>query len=520
MHILVIIPSLLLLVVIGTAIAERTNAPYPLVLVIVGLIAGFLPAMPEWYPPNNLVLPLFLPPILFAAARILSWDDIKTNFVEIFSLSFLLVITTMVGIGLVLQWIVPGMTLGAAMVLGAIISPTDAVAATSIMNRLNTKQRLVRSLEIESLFNDAISITLYSLSVLLVFMGTIKLRGIGMHVVVTAVGGIAVGLAFAYITGVIIRLFLKNSENDLPIIMSILLAYIAYLFADYIEVSGVLAVVAAGLYHQRTERKIKARIRLSEKSFWNTIIFFLNAIIFMMIGLEFPVYLNKVSYLSAGNLIFFSLSTILVVLALRFIWVAVTAYFAKSDYTWKDVIISSWSGMRGIVSLALAIALPLSLTNTTPFPNRDLIIFLTIITILFTIIVQGLTLPLLIKILNVKQDSDGELKRTNQVYKQITQRAIKHIEKLKEEQRLTSSIAKQLIDDYYESRLLQFKLASQSNVNPGELEEETGKWLEIILDYERAQLLKMLKNKKISQEIYLRIIRKIDRDEVGFFSYQ
>ncbi|OGO95187.1 MAG: Na+/H+ antiporter [Coxiella sp. RIFCSPHIGHO2_12_FULL_42_15] len=531
MDALVIIPFILFLVVICTAIAERINVPYPLLLVIAGLLVGFVPTLPNWHPPSEIVLPLFLPPILFAAARLISWQDIRNNILEITLLAFVLVVTSAIGMAFSLHALAPIFSLSTAFVLGSIISPTDSISATSILNKMNTKQRLVRSLEIESLFNDAVSITLYNMAVFFVFTGSIRLTSFTHTLIPEAIGGIAIGLLLSFFTNIIVNNFLKNSENELPIIMSFILAYVAYLFAEHIGASGVLSVVAAGLFHTHTERIITARTRLAEQASWNTYIFFLNGVIFIVIGLQFPVYLQVVKNIPVTQLIYFSLLTIAIILAFRIIWVILLALlshlFAKYEligknatlYNWRDVIISSCSGMRGLVSLALAIALPLQISSTINFPNRNLIVFLTIIVILFTVVVQGLALPFIVKWLGVTKHAHLVLQETNRAYRLITERAIAHIELLEEEKKLTSTIAKKLVDNYYESRLLHFNLAQQAHVNAHDLSFEAEKWLSKILNYERILLHEMLQRGEISQEVYMRIIHKIDRDEVGFASY-
>lgn len=527
-----IIPFILFLVVIGTAIAERINVPYPLVLVFAGLIVGFIPGIPNWHPPSEIVLPLFLPPILFAAARLISWEDILNNLAEIVSLSFLLTVITTVAIAWILHEIVPEMPFSAALVLGAIISPTDAVASSSILNKLNAQQHLVRSLEIESLFNDAISIVLYYMAVLFVYMGGISITHITTESIMSAFGGVAVGIMFSYFTGLIIKGFLTGSENKLPIIMSLILAYVAYLFANRIGVSSVLAVVAAGLFHKRTERTIKAKTRLSEKSVWDTLIFFLNGLIFIVIGMQFPMSLVKVNYLPVSSLILFSIIIIVTLILLRFVWVTFTAFLSSllarlrkrkkipgAKFSWREVLISSWAGMRGLVSLALAIALPVSLSAIQPFPYRDLIIFLTIVTILFTLIIQGLTLPYLIKFLNAEKSDMATFKKVTKFYRRLTEEAIEQIDELIDPKDPSSIAAKKLVDNYYKNRLFRFKIPYESESDSREVIHTAEKLLAKMLGHERKLLHQMRTDSEISEEIYMRILSKIDRDEVGFSSY-
>lgn len=527
-----IIPFILFLVVIGTAIAERINVPYPLVLVVTGLLVGFIPGVPNWHPPSDIVLPLFLPPILFAAARLISWEDIQNNKSEITSLSILLVVASTIVVGIILYLIIPDMPLSAALTLGAIISPTDAIASTSILHRMKIQRYIIRSLEVESLFNDAVSIVLYKMALLFVLMNAINLVQAGENMLIVGLGGIAVGLMFSYFTSLIVKEFLTESENELPIIMSVILAYVAFLFAERIGVSGVLAVVAAGLFHKRTERAIKARTRLSEKSVWDTLIFFLNGLIFIVIGMQFPWYLSKVSYISAGQLVLFSAITIITLITLRFVWVLMTTLIVdlisrlrKQEgkrylFSWSEVLISSWSGMRGLVSLALAIALPVSLPGGPAFPHRNLIIFLTIITILFTLLVQGLTLPLLVKLLKAEKSDAAFLKESAKIYRKLTKEAIEHIDQLEASKHICSENAKKLVSNYYANRLLQFKVTYETECNTHEVAHEAEVLLSKILNYERGRLHELRAKGKISEEVYIRILSKIDRDEVGFASYK
>lgn len=531
MNALEILPFILFIVVIVTSISERINVPYPLLLVIAGLVVGFIPGIPNWHPATDMILPLFLPPILFAAARLVSWQDIKNNFSTIGSLSIGLVVATAILVAAVLHFFIPQMSFSSALVLGAIISPTDTTAATAILSRMNIRQHIIRTVEVESLFNDAMGIVMYKAAVLFVYLGTINVADVGGETLLVGLGGIAVGFVFAYFTSLIVEQFFSNSENELPIIMSLILAYVAYMFADRVGVSGVLAVVAAGLYHRKTEQKIDANARLSETSVWSTLIFFLNGILFISIGMQFQSYLQKVSYLPTFDLIIFSLLTILTLIILRIIWVALTNYIPylmkrsdpdvkKPDFPFQKVFIVSWSGMRGLVSLALAIALPEMLSSTAAFPFRNLVIFLTLMTILFTLLVQGLTLPILIRRLNAGKDDKRELRRIANMHQKLTEKAINNMSKLDEEETSYSEQARELVKNYYANRLLQFTAAYESEQEAHIIGGEASHLLGKILQYERNELAKMLEKGKISQEIYIRVLRKIDRDEVGFASYR
>lgn len=517
MNALEVLPFILFIVVIVTSIAEKINVPYPLLLVAAGLCVGFMPGIPNWHPYAEMILPLFLPPILFAAARTITRQDILGHIKTIGSLSIVLVIATTVLLALLMDSLLPTLSFSTALVLGAIIAPTDTVAAAAIMSKMNVQQHIIRTIEVESLFNDATSIVLYKTAVFFVVAGSLSIGDITTTTIINGIGGIIIGLSLAYFTGLIVEQFLAESENDLPIIMSLILAYVAYLFADNLGVSGVLAVVTAGLYHRKTETVVAPRIRLSEKSVWDTLIFFLNGIIFITIGIQFPSYLKKVLYIPLWQLVLSAALAILILLSLRFLWVAATYWRKPFRENFRQVLILSWSGMRGLVSLALALAIPTTLSSALPFPQRDLIIFLTIVTILFTLLAQGLTLPLLIRGLKLNKDRAANLRETSEMYQALTKKAIESMDRIIGKEKY-SLLAERLVKNYYEGRLQHFNAEFESQEGSAEIGKEATLLLSKILQYERQTLTAMRKTDKISEEIYITILQKLDRDEVGFTS--
>ncbi len=524
------LPFILFMVVVVTAIAENINVPYPLLLVIAGLVVGFIPDIPSWRPPSDIVLALFLPPILFSAARLISWQDVKQHSAIIISLSIFLVLFSAITIAFVLRWLIPEISFGMGLILGAIIAPTDVIAANSILTRMNVPRHVTRTIKVESLFNDACGIVLYKTALLLALGRSLNLPRVTHEILYIGAGGVSIGLLFAYISGIIIKQFLSHSENHLPIIMSLILAYVSYWFAEKLGASGVLAVVVAGLYHKKTERSVSASIRLAEKTVWDTLIFFLNGLIFISIGTEFPTYLNSVKYIPLGELLLFSAATILCLLLLRVIWVAVTIsidqYFwqRKSGaqghllISWKKTLIVSWAGMRGLVSLALAIALP-NLSHANPqLPMRDLLIFLTIITILFTLLAQGLSLQPLIKALAVSKNHDEDIKKMREIYQNLTEKALDHINntEIHAHEVDGGTSVKELVETHYNHRLR----LSLSPAHHPQHQKQAESVLARIVQYERDLLLKMREKGEISEEIYLKILLKLDRDEVNFSSYK
>lgn len=520
------LPFILFMIVVVTAIAENINIPYPLLLVVAGLIVGFIPNMPSWHPSNDIVLALFLPPILFSAARLISWQDVKQNLSIIASLSVCLVLCSTLVIAWVLCSIIKDINFSTALILGAIIAPTDVIAANSILSKMNVPRHIIRTIKVESLFNDACGIVLYKTALLLALGGTLTVPAIGHHVLYIGLGGVAIGILFAYISGIIIKQFLTHSENHLPIIMSLILAYVCYWFAEKLGASGVLAVVAAGLYHKKTERAVSAGTRLAEKTIWDTLIFFLNGLIFMSLGTEFPAYLRNVGNLPISKLLLFSVVTIISLLILRLVWVAVTiaidqyfwqkrtGKFSHQLISWKKTLIVSWAGMRGLVSLALAVALPVLPSPDPHFPIRDLIIFLTIITILFTLLVQGLSLPPLIKQLAISKNHEDELKKIRDIYMQLTEKALHHINTTGIHPHFES--AKEIVETHYTNRLRHTLGPTDQPHNHRHAET----FLSRMLQFERDLLLKMRQEGEISEEIYLKILLKLDRDEVSFSPYK
>lgn len=523
------LPFILFMVVVVTAIAENINVPYPLLLVIAGLVVGFIPNIPNWHPPSDIVLALFLPPILFSAARLISWQDVKQHAAIITSLSIFLVLFSALAIAWVLCWLIPDINFATGLILGAIIAPTDVIAANSILTKMNVPRHMTRTIKVESLFNDAAGIVLYKTALLLAVGHSLTWPILVHQIWFIGVGGVAIGLLFAYISGIIIKQFLSHSENHLPIIMSLILAYVSYWFAEKLGASGVLAVVAAGLYHKQTERSVSASIRIAEKTVWDTLIFFLNGLIFISIGTEFPAYLHSVSYLPLNKLLLFSVATIIILFLLRLGWVAVT--IAVDQYlwqrrsgrlghlliSWKKSLIVSWAGMRGLVSLALAVALPVLSTPNPNLPIRNLIIFLTIITILFTLLVQGLSLQPLIKLLGVSKSHDDDLKKMRDIYQQLTEKALHHINTADIHPPQSAPYgAKEIVEIHYNNRLRH----TLSPVHHPQQHKHAESLLARMLQFERDLLLKMREQGEISEEIYLKILLKLDRDEVSFSSYK
>ena len=402
-----------LLVAVGVlvVIARRIHVPYPILLVIGGLLLGLIPGLPNVELRPELVLLLFLPPLLYWDSLNTSWRDFRANLRSISLLAIGLVITTTCTVAVVAHTFV-GLSWPTAFVLGAIVSPTDTVAASAIAERLALPGRLTAVLSDESLVNDATDLVVYASAVAAVTQGSFSLLTAGFDFFKGSIGGIVLGLAIAWCIGQI-RRFLHDPpvENTL----SLLSGFAAYIPATALGLSGVLAVLAMGIYLGRKGPSVvSSRTRVQSEQMWEIVVFLLNGLIFILIGLQLHSILTKLTKLPLATLLWYAVAVSVIVILTRLIWVFPGTYLPRflsrhirerdPNPSWQSTVIVGWTGMRGGVSLATALALPL----TPPFPNRDLIVFLTFSVILSTLVLQGLTLPPLIRFLKLPNDDTSD----------------------------------------------------------------------------------------------------------------
>ncbi len=398
-------------------VARHFQFPYPIALVIGGGVLGFVPRLPELPFNPELILILVLPPILYQAALLTSWRDFKANLRPIGLLAIGLVIATTLAVGATLKLLVPDIPWAAAFVLGAIVSPPDAVAATAILSRLSIPRRVVTILEGESLVNDASGLVIYKFAVAAVLTGAFSLADASAQFAFLSLGGIGVGVSLSFL---FIAIHKRLGDTMIEVLTTLIVPYVAYVVAESMHVSGVLAVVAAGLIRGRYSPAIvSAEMRIIARSVWNMFVFLLNSLVFMLIGLQLSGIVGRLGTSSAKDLALYGLLVCAVAIAVRFLWIHPAAWLsralagrdakstsdkASAHIPERELVIMSWCGMRGIVSLAAALALPVTLPSGDPFPYRDLIIFLTFVVIAVTLVVQGLTLSPLIRFLNVGHD--------------------------------------------------------------------------------------------------------------------
>ena len=398
MDVLTAVLAVLVAIAILFEVSRRVGVPYPTLFVLGGLGLAFVPALPRIALEPELVLLVFLPPLLFSAAVATPIRDLRANLAPIVRLSFGLVLVTMAIVAAVAQ-AVTGMPWAAAFALGAIVAPTDAIAATTIFRRLGTPRIVVTLIEGESLFNDATALVAYRAAVLAIASGSFILADALGGFAIAAVGGIVIGLVVGWVGAEILR---RLDDPPVEVLISLLLPFVAYLPSDRLGLSGVLAAVAAGLViGSRLGTILTPNSRLLWLATWKMVGFILNGFVFVLVGLELPDVLQGLGSRTPAHVLGVIALVGAAVVATRLAWVFIASrlpgsprqLIARTDPKLADrlTLVVSWSGLRGAVSLAAALALP------TTFPERNLIVLVTFGVILITLVGQGLTLPALVR---------------------------------------------------------------------------------------------------------------------------
>ena len=389
----------LIVIAILFEVARRLSLPYPALFVLGGLALGFVPWIPHITLEPDLVLLVFLPPLLFGAAFETPLRDLRTNIWPIARLSVGLVLLTTLTVAAVAQSLVPGLGWAAAFTLGAIVAPTDALAATSVFRRLGVPRIALTLIEGEALFNDASALILYRAALIATMFGTFVLSDAIGNFVIASIGGVIVGFLVGRVTAEIVRWL---DDPPVEVLVSLLIPYLAYLLAVKLEVSGVLAVVTAGLViGRRLGTMLSPNSRVLWLTSWKMVQFVLNGLVFVLLGLALPDILRAPSSISTLEFLGIALLVCAAAIGTRFLWVFASSFLPNSPrrriaetnpaLAWRLAFLVGWSGLRGAVSLAAALALPLD------FPARNLILLLTFAVILATLVGQGLTLPIVVR---------------------------------------------------------------------------------------------------------------------------
>jgi monovalent cation/hydrogen antiporter len=416
-----------------TAIVNNRKFPFPILLVAAGLVIGFVPQLPNLALDPDIVFIVILPPLLYDAAAKTSWHEFRTAIRPISALAITLVFFTTVAVAITAHYLIPGFSWPLAFVLGAVVSPPDAVAASGIIKGLGLNKKVITILEGESLVNDASALIAYRYAVTAVTTGTFIFWKAGLQFLLVAGAGIIIGIVVGYL----FVLAHKKIENN-PVVetsLTLLSPYVSYLAAEQFHMSGVLAVVTTGLVISwRAPEVFSYHARMRIKGVWETLVFLLHGFVFILIGLQLPSIIKDLGNYPFSQILGYGLLISAVTIVVRIIWVfagvSSQTFFQKKkkttddlpandnqDSTWKNVLVVAWTGTRGVISLAAALALPLLLEDGTPFPKRHSIIFLAFVVIFVTLVVQGLSLPLLIRWLKIKpQDNTIEEEKELQLY--------------------------------------------------------------------------------------------------------
>ncbi len=515
---------LLLFVVAFGALARKLQTPYPIILVIAGALLGFVPAIPKIPLNPDVIFFIILPPLLYAAAWVTSWREFSYHLVSILMLAFGLVAFTVFGVSAAAHWLFPGFDWRIGFVLGAIVAPTDAIAATSIAKRIGLPQRIVHILEGESLVNDASGLLALEFGIAIVVRGQTPTVTEGLaRITFLIIAGLAVGLLTGWIVDRIER---HIDDGPIEIAISVLTPYAAYFGADRIHASGVLAVVACGLYlSRRSSEFFSPEVRLQIWGFWDSFTFILNGLVFVLIGLQLPHVLGGIQEYRLSTLLLYGALFSGLVIVLRLIWMFPGAFLANRIRTrilhqneklpsWRGILVGGWTGMRGVIALAAAIALPETLANGNPFPQRDLIVFLAFSVIFVTLVLQGLTLPFVVRLLGVAGAIDDNDQEETLARREMLDAALAYLEESRKED---ESEFQEIYDDltgHYRHRLaaVSAKDDPENGFTPGHRERHT-RLLQDLLRVERQTAIRLRSQGRINDETLRQLEYELDLRE-------
>jgi Na+/H+ antiporter len=514
-HLEAVIISLLVAVVVLSAIATRIGIPYPILLVLGGLGLGFMPGVPDVRLEPDLVLVVFLPPLLYSGAFFANLRELRADARSITLLSTALVAATAAVVAVTARALVDGLPWAVCFALGAIVAPTDPVAATAIARRFDIPRRTINVLEGESLVNDASALVLYRIAVGAIGGGAFSLLDAGMQFLAGAAGGVAIGLVAARVIAEIRR---RLDDPPVEITLSLLSGYAAYVPADAVGASGVVAAVTTGIALGWWAPGISSPlVRQQGFALWSLLTFLLNALLFVLIGLQLPAILDGLAGESVGFLLGVAAAVSAVVIVTRIVWVLTTPYVVRvldrrvgqraRRAGWRSRMVLAWSGMRGSVSLAAALALPGST------PQRDLVVFLTFAVILATLVVQGLTLPALIRRLDVHAD-DGEAREELKARLVATHAAIARIEELAAEDWTRDDTIERMTNLYaYRSRRLKARAGKIEDEGYEDRSQAYQRMVREVLDAQRRAVVRLRNEGTISNDIMHRLERELDLED-------
>ena len=517
-HVELVVLFLLIAVAVLTALARVLDVPYPILLVLGGSLVGYAPGVPDIELEPDLVLLIFLPPLLFNAAYFSSLRDLRADLRPITLNAVGLVLVTTVLVALVAHAAIDGLPWAAAFALGAIVSPTDPLAATAIMRRLGVPRRVTSVVEGESLINDGTALVAYRTAVVAVG-GTFDLLDAVGEFARSVAGGIAVGLVVGIVLVKVFRYLV--ADDTVGVVLSLAAGYLGYLPAEELEVSGVLAAVVVGLVVGRRSSELSTPAsRLRGYAFWEVLVFLLNAVLFILVGLQLPSILEEQEH-SGVELAALGVLVSATVIAVRLLWTMNAPFVIRAldrresqlarRTTWQTRLVGGWAGLRGAVSLAAALALPLG------FPERGLLIFLTLCVIFATLVVQGLTLPLLIARVGVHDDGGGEVEELL-ARREATAAAIAQLERLGEEEWTRDDTIERMTALYRfrDRRLRQRAGELDGDEDDDDLDVRSHRYQKMVrqvLDAQRSRIIELRDEGAISDDVLHALERELDLED-------
>jgi monovalent cation/hydrogen antiporter len=499
-------------------VARKIRVPYPILLTCGGVVLALIPGLPAIQLEPQLVFNLFLPPLLYPAAVFTSWRDFRANLRPILFLAIVLVLLTMTATAYLFHGLV-GLPLAVGFVFGAIISPPDAVAALSVTQNLRVPRRIIVILEGESLVNDATAFISFRFAVAAVLTGTFSLGQASLRFLLVATGGICVGVAVGWLATQV-----QKRLDDPPVqtMFSLLTPYLAYFSGEAIHVSGILAVVIAGIYYGwRAPRILSGRMRLQALPVWEMVVFILNGVLFMLIGLQLPQVIHSLAPGSVTHAAKVAILVVVVMVLVRFAWIFGTTYLPrllsgkfrrKNRIPWQQTTLIAWTGMRGADSLAGALAIPFVLPGGEPFPGRDLILLLTFCVIFATLVLQGLSLAPLVRWLGVVDDHVTE-KEERLARLKANEAALARLEELESSNRARPQTIERLRSEYAD-RIRQLRIEDPNGETVSRLfSPDFEELAREMLQTERDTVISLRNEEAINDQALRRIQRDIDLAE-------
>lgn len=517
---LLLIVTLLMAVSMLSMLSEKLKVPYPIFLVLAGLVISFIPGIPVVTLHPDIVFLIFLPPILYAAAWYTSWREFWAARRTISMMAFGLVFFTSTAVALVMKVLIPDFPLALGFLLGGIISPPDAVAATSVLQTVKVPKRVVTILEGESLINDASSLIVFRFALAAVLTGEFTFTNAATNFFVVAGVGVLIGLVFGFVLFYIHKYLPTTASIDTS--LTVISPYLMYIVAEHFHTSGVMAVVSGGLFlSYRSHEMFSYNTRIQAYSVWDVFIFILNGFVFILIGLQLPAIFTALELYSLTELVFYGLVISVLVVLIRLMWVFSGMYLScflnkrERKLSWRNEFLIAWSGMRGVVSLASALAIPLTLKEGIPFPHRDLLLFITFVVILFTLVLQGLSLSPIIRWLKISEEENEDKEQEVEIRLRLADAALNHLQ--------TNYVAElETIDAYIRIKDRYQRMSEIANQKL--LKEDTEKavphflpkyrrMLLELVNVRRRELYKLRNEKSYSDELLRRKEHELDLEE-------